>query len=479
MRIDLTTIRGLEAHQNADTELRAHLEEVNTAANGQAFTDEQRADFEETRAAIDELAPIIDELALRTATLEAMSGNERNLVRPTFGGAPAARKVVPEDPFNLTGYRERVRSIDDLGAAYIDGARAALEKIDFPTIDRAKGQQQIDDLLSGRRLAQGEPADVALQMLRTGSPRYRAAWGKYVGGGFNVLNDDERRALQTGSDGNGGIAIPFTIDPTFILTSDGQANPFRKIARVVPITTKAWQPVTTGGLTASYGTETATTTDAAPTDFEGPEITPVECKVVVKFTSTYGEDYGLAALTGEVGRLVQDAKDNVEANKFAQGNGSNEPEGIIWFLDDDGTSLVPIDAWNLDALDEITGELPERFQSNATAVAHRKNLQRARSFGTAGQPADTIFDAINKRLYGYPAEISSAMDGTAEPGDEPLLVGDFRYFVIVDRLGLATEFVPNLVDSNGQLTGQRGILARWRNTSKVLTPNAFRLGQVY
>lgn len=479
MRIDLTTIRGLEAHQNADAELRAHLEELNTAANGQAFNDEQRTDFAETHAAIGELAPIIEELELRTATLEAMAGNERNVVRPTFGGAPATRKVVPEDPFNLVGYRQRVQSIDDLPQAYIDGARAALEKIDFPTIERAKGQAQIEDLLSGRRLAQGEPADVALQMLKTGSSRYRSAWGKYVAGGFNVLNDDERRALQTGSDANGGVAIPFTIDPTFILTSDGQANPFRGIARVVPITTKAWQPVTTGGLTAAYGTETATTSDAAPSDFDGPEITPVECKVVVKFTATYGEDYGLAALTGEVGRLVQDAKDNVEANKFATGNGTNEPEGIIWFLDDDGTSLVPINDWNLDALDEITGELPERFQSNATAVAHRKNLQRARSFGTAGQPADTIFDAINNRLYGYPAKISSFMDGTAAPGDEPLLVGDFRYFVIVDRLGLVTEFVPNLVDGNGQLTGQRGILARWRNTSKVLTPNAFRLGQVY
>lgn len=479
MRIDLTTIRGLEAHQNADTELRAHLEELNTAANGQAFTDEQRSDFAETHAAIGELAPIIEELELRTATLASMASEERNVVRPSFGPVPSTRKVVPEDPFNLIGYRQRVQSIDDLPQAYIDGARQVLEKIDFPTIERAKGQEQIDDLLSGRRLAQGDPSAVALRMLQTGSARYRGAWGKYIAGGFNVLNDDERRALQTGSDPNGGVAIPFTIDPTFILTSDGQANPFRRISRVVPITTKAWQPVTTGGITATYGTETSTTSDLAPNDFEGPEITPVEVKAVVKFTATYGEDYGLAALQGEVGRLIQDAKDKLEAQKFPRGTGTNEPEGIVWFLDDEGSSLVPINDWNLDALDEITGELPERFQSNATAVAHRKNLQRARSFGTAGQPADTIFDALNKRLYGYPAEISSYMDGTADPGDEPLLVGDFNYFVIVDRLGLVTEFVPNLVDTNGELTGKRGIFARWRNTSKVLTPNAFRLGQVY
>jgi HK97 family phage major capsid protein len=54
-------------------------------------------------------------------------------------------------------------------------------------------------------------------------------------------------------------------------------------------------------------------------------------------------------------------------------------------------------------------------------------------------------------------------------------MGDFRYFVIVDRIGMDIEVVNHLMGSNQRPTGQRGIYAMWRNTSKVLDANAFRV----
>lgn len=475
MKIDLATLRGLDAHNTAATDLRDHLTELDSEANGQALTAEQRADFEETtKFLVDELEPVIAELEARASTLKAIAGDERNVERSSFP-VPNVR-TTPEDIFDLASYRQRVNSIDDLPAAYIEGAHRAIDAATFPTIERAKAQERVTDLL-GR--VYGEPGDAARQILATGSARYMRAWGKYISSGPQALTQEEARALQTGSDANGGVAIPFTIDPTFILTSDGAANPFRDLGRVIPITTKAWQPVTTAGVTAAYGTETAATTDAAPTDFAGDEITPVEVKVTVKFTATYGEDYGLAALQGEVGRLIQDAKDTLEAEKFPLGTGSNQPQGVVWKIIDDGTSIVPASAFDLDAIDELTGELPERFQSGASIAGHRKIFTKIRQLGTAGAPANSIYDPIAGTLYGYPRRISSFMDGTSGPGDEPLLIGDFSYFVIIDRLGLTTEFVPHMVDGSGELTGQRAIFARWRNTSRVLTVNAFRLLQLY
>ena len=53
--------------------------------------------------------------------------------------------------------------------------------------------------------------------------------------------------------------------------------------------------------------------------------------------------------------------------------------------------------------------------------------------------------------------------------------GDFRYYVIAERLGLTLEVIPHLFDvTNNMPTGQRGLYAYWRNGAKVVDANAFR-----
>jgi HK97 family phage major capsid protein len=82
---------------------------------------------------------------------------------------------------------------------------------------------------------------------------------------------------------------------------------------------------------------------------------------------------------------------------------------------------------------------------------------------------------MSRTLRGYAAAISNTMDKTTTTGSEPLLFGDFSNFVIVDRLGLSTEFIPQLFNASGNPLGRRGVYARWRNDTGVLVQNAFRL----
>jgi hypothetical protein len=49
--------------------------------------------------------------------------------------------------------------------------------------------------------------------------------------------------------------------------------------------------------------------------------------------------------------------------------------------------------------------------------------------------------------------------------------------VIVDRLGLFTKVLPTY-DGSGRPTGGSTLYAAWRNSSKVLAFNAFRLLKV-
>jgi len=126
-------------------------------------------------------------------------------------------------------------------------------------------------------------------------------------------------------------------------------------------------------------------------------------------------------------------------------------------------------------VDALEGSLGDRFIGNARYLAPRKIYQLARAFGTAGQPAGSIYDPMSRTLRGYPASMSNTMDKTTTTASEPLLFGDFNYFVIVDRLGLSTEFIPQIFNASGNPLGRRGIYARWRNDTGVLAQNAFRL----
>jgi HK97 family phage major capsid protein len=60
-------------------------------------------------------------------------------------------------------------------------------------------------------------------------------------------------------------------------------------------------------------------------------------------------------------------------------------------------------------------------------------------------------------------------------GTKILVVGDFNYFVIVDRVGMNVEFIQNLVGANQRPTGQRGLYCYWRNSSDVMAAAAFQV----
>lgn len=478
MNIDIQSLRGLDAHRSADAELAARLTELNTEADGRAFSDEQRAEFEGILSQREELAGIIEELEVRdVAVAAALNKGDKHTETPGAVHAPNIAKV-PDDIHDLVAYRQRAGSVDDLPQLYRDGAMRFVEKVHFPTAkDQDAARSRLAELIE--RHAEDEHGWVSRRILGTTAKAYQEAWAAYISGGLPSVPGRLQAALQTYSDANGGYAIPVTIDPTFVLTTDGAVNPLREgMARIETITTKSWEPVTTGGVTAAYAAETAAAADAAPSDVGNPGITPLRAHVQVAFSAEYSEDYGPAAIQAEVGRLIRDAKNVLEADKFVNGAGTTEPMGIVTAVDAVAGSRVAsaaVATFALVDIDALEGALGDRFISNAQWLAARKIYQTARGFGTAGQPANSIYDAMSKELRGYPARVSNAMAKTTATADEPLLFGDFSYFVIVDRLGLSTEFIPNVVDGSGNPLGRRAVYARWRNNTGVLTANAFRL----
>lgn len=477
MNIDIASLRGLDAHRSADAELAARLAELNAEASGQPFNADQKAEFEQVLTDRGTLAAIIEELETREAAVAAALGSPKSAESPKFG-LPNIRKAA-EDIFDLDGYREKVRSITQLPAALRDGAMRVVDQLVFPTAeDPSKARERLTQLVERHR--NDANGWISEHVIATSSPAYGEAWGQAMKG--KSVFGKMQAVLQTYADADGGLAIPVQIDPTFINVSDGAVNPLRAISRVETTVAKDWQAITTAGVTAGYSGERTTTgaSDGAPTDFDNPTVTPVRADVSVKVSLEYLQDYGPGALQTEIGGLIADAKDILEADKFFNGDGSGEPEGIIAAIVTDTTSLVTTitnDVFARADLTKLEKSLPPRFRAKGRMVANIGILELIRAFGTAGEPYGPLSSANTDRLLGYPVHEASAMDDVATDAKKILLFGDFSKFAIVDRLGLFTKVMDDR-DGNGLPTGNSVIYAAWRNSSKVLAFNAFRLLKV-
>ncbi len=489
---DIDSLRGLDAYRAADAELRARMTEIHSEAAGKPFSEAQRVEFEEIAGSKDKeglLAQVvasIEELEIREQIVQdaTATSDTRKVERPMTGFAAPSVRRTPDNIYDLAAYRQRVPSVDDLPAAYRDGAMRAVELMSFPTAaDPDKARAQLEKLITKHRTE--DYGWVSQHIIGTSDPAYVAAWTDYVRG--RALTGQRLAVMQSFSATDGGVSIPVEIDPTFIDVSDGSANPIRAISRIATTTAKTWSAITTEGVTAAYVSEATRATtgasDGAPSDLDDPTVTPVRADVSVDITLEYLQDYGSAALLGEVGTLIATAKDTLEADKFFLGDGSDEPEGIVAAIITDTTSIVLTttnDAFLLADIDKLIGALPPRFRGLAKSrfIANNAILQKVPAFGTAGQDAGSIYNPQSATLRGYPVHEASAMDAVTTDAKHVLLFGDFKTgFVVVDRLGLTTKVVDTR-DGSGRPTGGTTIYAAWRNGTKVLAFNAFRLLEI-
>jgi HK97 family phage major capsid protein len=281
---------------------------------------------------------------------------------------------------------------------------------------------------------------------------------------------------------SGGYAVPVTLDPTIIPTSNGAVNPWRAISRVEQITGNTWNGVSSGAVVASRDTEFQEISDDSPT-LAQPTATVTKAQAFVPFSIEVGQDWG--SLETEMARLIQDAKDVEEATAFATGAGTGvNPQGVLT----GATSTVAAGtaAFAVAHAYALLEALPARFRPNGVFVGNLAQYNRIRQFDTAGGAnlwvqnlgqgiGNDASGYLGSTLLGRPAYESSVMDSVLTAGSKLLIFGDFRYFLIVDRIGMTVEVIPHLFGSTNQRPiGSRGLLAYWRNTSRVLSSAAFK-----
>ena len=489
--VENTTLT-VEERVARQAEIRARLAEIDAEHNGAELPEDVRSEWDRLEAEYDEHERHIADARRRQERLARMAQNDGNTERagardpyePSGGTSHTRSPRYTEDIYDLTELRRRARSLDDLAGLLRQNALRAVERASFPVLERRgadrrvvrntreDAQTQVEHLLN---FVDDEAGSLARRILVTGSPLYERAFGKALAKLSTIgLTAEEQRALSLGTDSAGGFAVPFQLDPTVILTSNGVINPLRQIARVEQIVGKEWQGVTSAGITVSRVAEGTEASDDAPT-LAQPTVRAQRVQGFVPFSIEIDQDW--AGLRAEMTRLLADAKDEEEANSFVNGNGTGtQANGVIGTL---GTgSNVTANTFTSASIYQLEEALPPRFRARAAFLANRSIYNLARQFDTAGG-ADLwvrLGDGLPPELIGYPAyEVSTMVSGPPDVGDRYLLFGDFSQFLIVDRVGMSVELVPHLFGSNQRPTGQRGIYAVWRNNSLILTDNAFRV----
>ncbi|MET8650749.1 phage major capsid protein [Nocardia aurea] len=289
----------------------------------------------------------------------------------------------------------------------------------------------------------------------------------------------EQRAMSL-TDSAGGFLIPMTLDPAVQLTSNGSTNPLRQISRVVQTTTDSWNGVTSAGVTAEWTAEASEVADATPS-LAQPSIPVYKGDAFVPFSfEIEGDAIGFMS---ELGKLLQDGADQLTATAYTTGSGTGQPTGIITALVAASTPLVTGDGSEALAASDVykvQNALPPRFQPNAVWNANLTTLNTLRQMETSnGALKFPGLHTTPPTLAGRPMHENSNMDGAinaaATEANYLLLYGDFRQFVITDRLGSTLELIPNLVGANRRPTGERGALLWFRTGSGVTSSAAFKL----
>lgn len=482
----------IEGRRTRITDINGRLTEVAAAYPAAVLPPETQAEWDQLVAERRDHQSALEAVEARNAELASIhagNGASHDAARPqgngNGNGAPPQRFGAPavhisHDIYDLGGIRQQASREEDLPGLYRENALRAIDEHRFPGSDRETSQANVARLLD--TIPDDTTGVLARRILATGSPAYMRVFGRALAAGRPPTGRDAE-ILNLGESDTGSFAVPFQLDPTIILTTNGAINPLRQISRVEQITGKEFDLVTSTGVVVTRKAEFAAETDNSPV-LAQPTLQPKRVSGWIPFSVELEGDW--TGLQASMMTLLSDAKDVEESASFTNGPGTGVTAGGVVALQSGGslvTGTGGVATLSFKDPETLESAMAPRFRAQASYLASKTTYNKYRNLfaaqtGFATDPWNRPTLGQPRELWGYPAYEDSDMVITNATGDKPLLMGDFGHgFLIVDRVGMQMELVQTVFGAaQGQFpTGRRGYFCWWRNNSTVLIPNAFRL----
>jgi HK97 family phage major capsid protein len=472
-------------------EVRAQVEALKAEIRAFADTTEDLSEEEETRfaAAIAEgeaAVASLTELETRARKVAEIASKTTDKVD---GEHVAPGQINSKSPFDVDTRSASTAEMRDAGMRVLESRGKRLS---------AKQQDTVARLFDGATDVSAR--SIAERAILTESDAYRSAYRKTLlqtnprftaeeGAAIDAVKASsiERRSSE-GSNSGGGYAIPITIDPTIILTSGASDAPILSVMKVVQVETDAYRGVTSTGMTFTYGAEASVVADGSPI-LAQPVIPVYRATGFVPFSYELDQDIP-GGFADEIAATLAQGYVNLLAQGTMTGSSSSAPTGIYTALaGTTGSRVAVTTAGTLGAVDirAAWSSLPELFRQRSTWLMNTSVESVIRAFGNGASGSQNLALAdftINllapnePALVGRPiilSDYSPAFTGTTSTSVQLAVLGDFSHFVLVQRVGMSTELIPNLFDTaTGRPNGQRGILSFSRHGYNVDSPLPFR-----
>lgn len=281
------------------------------------------------------------------------------------------------------------------------------------------------------------------------SPEYRQAFWSGVRCGFMNMGT-EQRALQVGTDSEGGYLVPDEFERSIIETKDIPILMRPLVSVMGSVSGDKLMPIETSiGSGAWTGEEAGLT--ASDVAFGQKKFSPWKWTTLIKWSVELQQD-AFFDLEGYIRRIFTRRSNLAEDAAFVAGNGAGKPLG----LNQSGTAGVTaaaVDSVTADELNQLKYALAQQYRSQATwitadstvgAISRLKdgNGQYLWRPGLTEGTPDTL---LGRPIYGT-TNIADMATGV-----KSVFFGDLSYYQIVDRAGIGFQILRELYAANGQV----------------------------
>jgi len=269
-------------------------------------------------------------------------------------------------------------------------------------------------------------------------------------------------------------------------------SPMRKVCRIQATSgEKVLMPSLANDVTVYWATEQAQFTDSQDPTTSMIEIPVHEMRALLKVSQQNLED-SMFNLEDFMKQRMMKGFAKKEGAAFVNGSGTGQPQGIMQFATKATTTYSGGSAGKNNVTDAIpyvlssaaTGkisaddvlnvkmDLKADYDAAATYIFTRGTLNSIRLLkDSQSRPLWQPFAGANlpSMIYDTPYVEMPDMPEIAS-GAFPIAVGDFSYYMIVDRVQLAIRELDELFAVSGLI----GFIARMRVGGQILLPEAFR-----
>lgn len=299
---------------------------------------------------------------------------------------------------------------------------------------------------------------------------YRTAYENYLRRGQNGLFADELRALQVGTDSEGGYTVPDEFNKKLI-EAMYDVNVMRPLCTVIQTSNGTMDiPVVSSQGAAAWTAEEAAFNEADDA-FGVVQLSAYKLSRIIKVSEELLNDSAFN-MQSYLSNSFANAFGSAEETAFVVGDGSSKPTGITASA---GTGVTAASETAITG-DEVVGlyhSLARQYRSKATFMMNDSTALLLRKLKDGNsqylwQPGLQAGDP--DRLLGKPVAIAHDM-ATVATSAKAILFADLSYYWIADRTGRTFQRLNELYAANGQV----GFRAAQRVDGKLTLAAAAKL----